>query len=201
MGVGRGEGGGGGVRWICRIKSGATLFCLVLASLACSLGGVSPCERCSGLGDGQSPWALLENAEDLRDLPARILPHQVVLLVDGTTPARLSLRGGGPAWKKRWYEDDIKDENLRAPHLLRYYLGPTGRRVYTLKKADPQGYPTLPGHPPRLDPSKIDRTNGHPRHTVCVEKISPNPRHAGRTRRCGCCCHPLVVVSFLSALW
>lgn len=153
------------------MKSGSALLCLVFASLACSLGGVSDCRSCSGLGDGQSTWALLENAKDLQDLPARILP-QVVLLVDGRTSARLSLRGGGPVWKKRWYEDDIKDEKLRAPHLLRYYLGPTGRRVYTLKRADPQGYPTLPGHPPRLDPSENDQAHGHPRHTV--EEMSPN---------------------------
>lgn len=156
MGFACSGGGGGGGRGVGRIKTGASLFSLVLASLACSLGDVAPCGCCSGLGGGQSIRSLLESARDQsRDLPRGF--------VDGRALRRLSLRGGGPVWKKKWYEDDIKDEKLRAPSLLRYYLGPTGRRVYTLKKADPQGYPTLPGHPPRFDPSKIGQpTIGSP---------------------------------------
>jgi len=36
-------------------------------------------------------------------------------------------------------------------HLM-YYLDETGTRVYTLKKEDPEGNPTLSAHPARFSP-------------------------------------------------
>ncbi|CAJ0596249.1 unnamed protein product [Cylicocyclus nassatus] len=36
--------------------------------------------------------------------------------------------------------------------FLRYYLGEDGRRVYTLKKTDPNGKETLSAHPARFSP-------------------------------------------------
>ncbi|KZC10833.1 PREDICTED: H/ACA ribonucleoprotein complex subunit 3 [Dufourea novaeangliae] len=35
---------------------------------------------------------------------------------------------------------------------LMYYLNETGDRVYTLKKVDPNGKPTLSAHPARFSP-------------------------------------------------
>ncbi|XP_050422898.1 H/ACA ribonucleoprotein complex subunit 3 [Adelges cooleyi] len=36
---------------------------------------------------------------------------------------------------------------------LRYYKGEDGNRVYTLKKVDPAGNPTLSAHPARFTPT------------------------------------------------
>ncbi|CAH2005007.1 unnamed protein product [Acanthoscelides obtectus] len=35
---------------------------------------------------------------------------------------------------------------------LMYYLGEDGNRIYTLKKTDPSGKPTLSAHPARFSP-------------------------------------------------
>ncbi|XP_008473342.1 H/ACA ribonucleoprotein complex subunit 3 isoform X2 [Diaphorina citri] len=35
---------------------------------------------------------------------------------------------------------------------LMYYLGEDGKRVYTLKKVDPAGNPTVSAHPARFSP-------------------------------------------------
>ncbi|XP_065213502.1 H/ACA ribonucleoprotein complex subunit 3 [Planococcus citri] len=37
--------------------------------------------------------------------------------------------------------------------LLRYYLDESGNRVYTLKKIDPNGTPTISAHPARFSPA------------------------------------------------
>ncbi|XP_046661532.1 H/ACA ribonucleoprotein complex subunit NOP10-like [Homalodisca vitripennis] len=36
--------------------------------------------------------------------------------------------------------------------MLMYYLGPDGRRVYTLKTVAPDGSPTFSAHPARFSP-------------------------------------------------
>eukprot|EP01033_Poteriospumella_lacustris_P006709 gene6709-4837_t len=36
-------------------------------------------------------------------------------------------------------------------HLM-FYLDPAGKRVYTLKKTDPSGKPTISAHPARFSP-------------------------------------------------
>ncbi|CAG0883673.1 unnamed protein product [Cyprideis torosa] len=42
---------------------------------------------------------------------------------------------------------------------LRYYLDETGKRVYTLKRTDVHGNPTLSAHPARFSPE--DKNSRH----------------------------------------
>ncbi|XP_007561756.1 H/ACA ribonucleoprotein complex subunit 3 [Poecilia latipinna] len=49
--------------------------------------------------------------------------------------------------------------------FLQYYLNENGDRVYTLKKATPEGQPTSPAHPARFSPD--DKFS---RHRVLVKK-------------------------------
>ncbi len=66
-------------------------------------------------------------------------------------------------------------------HLM-YYASPDGRRVYTLKKATPEGKPTISAHPARFSPD--DKFSRH-RVTLkkrCVLRPRPRPRARARAR-------------------
>ncbi|XP_078690162.1 H/ACA ribonucleoprotein complex subunit 3-like [Branchiostoma floridae x Branchiostoma belcheri] len=49
--------------------------------------------------------------------------------------------------------------------FLYYYLGDGGERVYTLKKVDPHGKPTLSAHPARFSPD-----DKYSRHRITIKK-------------------------------
>nr|KAI8761937.1 H/ACA ribonucleoprotein complex subunit 3 [Biomphalaria glabrata] len=49
--------------------------------------------------------------------------------------------------------------------LLMYYLSDEGDRVYTLKKTDPEGKPTVSAHPARFSPE-----DKYSRHRIIVKK-------------------------------
>eukprot|EP01147_Barroeca_monosierra_P004465 gene4466-6713_t len=49
--------------------------------------------------------------------------------------------------------------------FLMYYLDNNGRRVYTLKKVDPNGKPTFSAHPARFSPD-----DKYSRHRVTLKR-------------------------------
>ncbi|CAL1532305.1 unnamed protein product [Lymnaea stagnalis] len=49
--------------------------------------------------------------------------------------------------------------------LLMYYMSDEGERMYTLKKTDPEGKPTLSAHPARFSPE-----DKYSRHRIITKK-------------------------------
>lgn len=135
------------------------LVFLILASLTCSLGDIGHMDS----NNRSPPPNLLSLTRGMESCPisrSEASPggggHGADIAA--AVGEALRLRGGGFVRQKRWYDDDIP-EPKKLPGTsgitcLRYYLSPTGRRIYTLKKLDPTGLPTFPGHPPKFDPSE-----------------------------------------------